>query len=138
LCIINFFLKKSTKCTKLSGYTRRYPDIRYPTDIRNIVLEFDIRTKYPYSYPLSENSIQTSVHHLRIWIQTDIFRTILHPYAPHRPADRIPIPTRDLPQAVLVYCWRLAGDSARGTPGRRVHGVGKQASSGSGFHREDG
>jgi hypothetical protein len=53
-------------------------------------------------------------------------------------SDRISIPTRDLPQAVLVYCWRLAGDWARGTPGRRVHGVGKQASSGSGFHREDG
>lgn len=56
----------------------------------------------------------------------------------NRVTDRISIPTRDLPQAVLVYCWRLAGDWARGSPGRRVHGVGKQASSGSGFHREDG
>jgi hypothetical protein len=62
-----------------------------------------------------------------------IIHVILKTYS-----DRIPIPTRDLPQAVLVYCWRLAGDWARGTPGRRVHGVGKQASSGSGFHREDG
>jgi hypothetical protein len=34
-------------------YPRKYPDIRYPTDIRHIVFEFDIRTKYPYSYPLS-------------------------------------------------------------------------------------
>jgi hypothetical protein len=29
-------------------------DIRYPTNIRYIVFEFDIRTEYPYSYPLSE------------------------------------------------------------------------------------
>jgi hypothetical protein len=45
-----------------------------------------IRIRYPKKVRISENSIQTSVHHLRIWIQTDIFRTILHPYAPHRPA----------------------------------------------------
>jgi hypothetical protein len=66
-------------------YPRKNPDIRYPTDIRHIVFEFDIRTKYPYSYSLSEkvriseNSIRTIVHHLRIRIRTDIFRTILHP-----------------------------------------------------------
>lgn len=40
---------------------------------------------------------------------------------------------RDLPQAIPVYCWWLARDWARGTTGRRVHGVGKQTSSGSGF-----
>jgi hypothetical protein len=35
-------------------YPRKYLDIRYPIDIRHIVFEFDIRTKYPYSYPLFE------------------------------------------------------------------------------------
>jgi hypothetical protein len=60
LCIINFFLKNQQNAhnypDKISGYPRKYPDIRYPTDIRYIVFEFDIRTKYPYSYPLSEKS----------------------------------------------------------------------------------
>jgi hypothetical protein len=51
----------------------------------------------------------------------------------HCTIDRISIPTRDLPQAIPVYCWWLARDWARGTTGRRVHGVGKQTSSGSGF-----
>jgi hypothetical protein len=61
-------------------------DIRYPTDINHIIFGSDIRSDYPYSYPLSEkkiriseNFIRTSVHHLRIRIRTDIFRTILHP-----------------------------------------------------------
>jgi hypothetical protein len=35
-------------------YVIRYPDIRYPTDIRHIVFEFDIRTEYRYSYQLFE------------------------------------------------------------------------------------
>jgi hypothetical protein len=64
-------------------------DIRYPTDISHIIFGSDIRSDYPYPYPLSEkkirkseNSIRISIHHLRIRIRTDIFRTILHPYSP--------------------------------------------------------
>jgi hypothetical protein len=63
------------------------------TDIRHIVFKFHIQTEYLYSYLLSEkvriskNYIRTSVHHLRIRIQTDIFRTILHPYQQLEPAN---------------------------------------------------
>jgi hypothetical protein len=35
-------------------YPRKYPDIRYLTNIRDIVFEFDIQIEYPYSYPLSK------------------------------------------------------------------------------------
>jgi hypothetical protein len=59
-------------------------DIRYPTDISHIIFRSDIRTDYTYPFfekiRISENSIRTSVHHLRTRIRTDIFRTILYPY----------------------------------------------------------
>jgi hypothetical protein len=45
-------------------YSRKYPDIRYPTDIRHIVSEFDIRTKYPYPYLLSEKNPDIRKFHL--------------------------------------------------------------------------
>jgi hypothetical protein len=58
------------------GYQTYCIRIRYPNKI--FVFVSVIRKKVR----ISENSIRTSVHHLRIWIRTDIFRTILHPYLP--------------------------------------------------------
>jgi hypothetical protein len=95
LCIIDFFLKKIKNThsypDKISGYPRRFIqeniqifDIRRISDIlySNSISEQNIciRIRYPKKVRISENSIRTSVHHLRIWIRTDIFRTILHPY----------------------------------------------------------
>jgi hypothetical protein len=76
---------------KVSGYPRRFIrenirifDIRRISDIlySNSISEqnIHIRIRYPKKVRISENSIRTSVHHLRIRIRTDIFRTILHPY----------------------------------------------------------
>jgi hypothetical protein len=72
----------------------RYPDIRENIqifDIRRISYilysnsiseqNIRIRIRYPKKVRISENSIRTSVHHLRIRIRTDIFQTILHPYS---------------------------------------------------------
>jgi hypothetical protein len=56
------------------GYQAYCIRIRYPNKISVFVSV--IRKKVR----ISENSIRTSVHHLRIRIRTDIFRTILHPY----------------------------------------------------------
>jgi hypothetical protein len=77
---------------KISEYPRRFIrenirifDIRRILDIlySNSISEQNIRIRirYPKKVRISEKSIQTSVHHLRIWIRTDIFRTILHPYS---------------------------------------------------------
>ena len=77
----------------------RYPDIR--EDLSEKISEYSIsdgyqtyciRIRYPNKISvfvsvirkkvrISENSIRTSVHHLRIRIRTDIFQTILHPYS---------------------------------------------------------
>jgi hypothetical protein len=55
------------------GYQTYCIRIRYPNKISVFVSV--IRKKVR----ISENFIRTSVHHLRIQIRTDIFRTILHP-----------------------------------------------------------
>jgi hypothetical protein len=75
----------------------RYPDIREDLSekisgysISDGYQTYCIRIRYPNKISvfvsvirknvrISENSIRTSVHHLRIRIRTDIFRTILHP-----------------------------------------------------------
>jgi hypothetical protein len=57
---------------------RRISDILYLNSISEHNTR--IRIRYPKKVRISENSIRTSVHHLRIQIQTDIFETILYPY----------------------------------------------------------
>jgi hypothetical protein len=60
ICVLLiFFLQKNQQNAhrypnKISEkiYPIRYPDIRYPTDIRHTVFEFDIQTEYLYLYLL--------------------------------------------------------------------------------------
>jgi hypothetical protein len=107
-----YYLFFSKKINKMNTAIRiRYPDIREDLSekisgysISDGYQTYCIRIRYPNKISvfvsvirkkvrISENSIRTSVHHLRIRIRTDIFRTILHPYLParvpsHRPTAR--------------------------------------------------
>jgi hypothetical protein len=92
--LISFYKKQQNTHSypdKISGYPRRFIresirifDIRRISHIlySNSISEQNIRIRirYPKKVRISENSIRTSVHHLRIRIRMDIFRTILHPY----------------------------------------------------------
>jgi hypothetical protein len=96
ICVLLIYFYKKIKNAhsypdKISGYPRRFIrenirifDIRRISDIlySNSISgqNIRIRIRYPKKVRISKNSIRTRVHHLRIWIRTDIFRTILHPY----------------------------------------------------------